>query len=287
MNERRNMQSGIYECHALIAARFRLDGGAMFGIVPKPMWSRHHPSDADNRIGLVARVLLAKDAHRNVLIDTGLGDLLPEKMCRHIDYDPHQARMDQLLAPFGVDRQTITDVILTHLHYDHAGGATYKMPDGTIRPTFPNAVYHVQRSHWETAANPRLRDAASYRFQDFQALTHCGQLQLADGTGKLLPGIEVLVSDGHTIGMQLPLILTGEGLRFFASDLMPTAAHLPLSWHMAYDLQPLMLVEEKQQMLQRAVDQNWTLLFAHDPEITAASVQQQDGRYQIREKSAL
>jgi len=253
----------------------------MFGVVPRPLWSRDHPADEENRIDMTMRALLLRGevegTERIVLVDTGAGDKLTPKMrsIYRIDYSQHDLLGS--LAAAGVTPAQVTDVILTHLHFDHCGGGTVlqeetehreevsgeeKGPDAV--PTFPNATYHVQRRQWEWALEPSERDRASFFDENYRPLEEHGQLHLVEGETELLPDMHLVVVDGHTPGQQLPLIHTMRRCFFFCGDLFPTASHIPLPWIMGYDLQPLKTLEEKKRLLPQAVEEEWVLFFEHD-----------------------
>ncbi len=265
------MKFGEYECYSVEMGDFRLDGGAMFGVVPKTLWENKISADHRNRIPMKARSLLIIGNRKNILVDTGCGTKLDQKMKNIYEISDNPKNMDAPLEKFGITRRDITHVILTHLHFDHCGGATY-IEEGKVVPSFPNAEYFVQKDQWETALNPSYRDRSSYIHDNFIPLSQNNVLRLISGDQSLIGGIDLLVSDGHTRGQQLVLVKgKGNGL-FFCGDLIPTAAHLPLPWHMAYDNHPIELMEEKAAILERALAENWTLFFEHDPVVCAATV---------------
>lgn len=264
------MEVGEYRCHGVTMCEFLLDGGAMFGVVPKPLWEQKIPSDAKNRISLTARALLLCGHGRKILVDTGCGTKFSDK--ERAIYGVTATRSpDEALKAFGLEAAEITDVILTHLHFDHAGGATF-LKDGKCLPTFPNATYYTQKRQLNWAQNPTRRDRASFFAENWAPLEETGQLRVLDGNTLPIPGIDLLFSNGHTCGQQLPLIHGETGSLFYCGDLIPTAAHLPLPWHMGYDNQPLLIMAEKEGVLKQALAKNWTLFFEHDPSVTAATV---------------
>ena len=272
------MQFGDYTCFTIDLDRFRLDGGAMFGVVPKPLWEQKVPPDEKNRIPMAARSLIIKGRNKLILVDTGLGDKLPEKFQKIYGIDNPNRSMAERLAPWNIRPEDITDVIITHLHFDHAGGNTL-IENGQVRPTFPNATYHLQKCQWDFAQTPSVRDQASYIPDNFMPLSDNHQLNIINGpTNDLFDGIELLVTDGHTDGQQHPLILGEKTALFVCADLIPTAAHLPLTWHMAYDNHPISLISEKAEILNRAVNNGWILCFEHDPEIAAATIKRSGDR---------
>lgn len=263
------MKIGIYELHAIETGRFALDGGAMFGVVPKPLWEKSNPPDEKNRIAMAARALLLVGGGRKILIDAGNGSKFNDKFASIYKIDTHEYDLLASLRRHDLTANDITDVILTHLHFDHAGGSTCRV-DGEIRPTFPRARYYVQREHWRAANAPTERDRASFVPDDFVPLHRCGVLEFTDGEHEVLPGIDVRVLNGHTTALQCPVISDGATTLFYCADLIPTASHVALPWIMAYDLRPLVTLEEKRRILKRASDEQWILFFEHDPHVEAA-----------------
>jgi len=258
------MKVGSYTLSVVEAERFRLDGGAMFGVVPKPLWSRAHPADERNRIQLVTRCLLARGEGRVVLVDTGMGGDWTDKE-RDIYAIENGARaIVKSLEAQGVAAADVTDVVLTHLHFDHAGGAVTRHAAG-LSPTFPNARYHVQESQLEWALAPSERDRRSYRPDTFVPLQQQGRLVTARGRREILPGVHVEPTEGHTIGHQVVRFGEGRGSVLYCGDLIPTAAHIPTPWVMGYDLFPVTTMNEKRALLDRAADEQWVLVMEHDP----------------------
>ncbi|MCG8471134.1 MAG: MBL fold metallo-hydrolase [Desulfobacterales bacterium] len=279
------MEFGGYQCHAVEMCDFLLDGGAMFGVVPKPLWEKKIPSDGKNRIPLKSRSLLLQGHGRNILIDTGCGTKFSEKELAIYGVSATQSP-DEALSAFGLTSADITDVILTHLHFDHAGGNTF-LKDGEAHPTFQNATYYTQKRHLKCAKNPTKRDRASFFPQDWAPMEKSGQLKVVDGDALELPFISLLFSDGHTFGQQLPLIGEKERKLLYCGDLVPTSAHLPTAWHMGYDNQPLVIMEEKEAILGQAVQEGWTLFFEHDPFCMAATITQGKRGVQILKEITL
>ena len=268
---------GAYTLHAIETGRFGLDGGAMFGIVPKPLWSRRIPPDARNRIPLNMRSLLLEAGDQLILIDTGIGDKTDARFRDLYAIDHDYAELHRSLHAAGFDAADVTDVILTHLHFDHSGGSTRRVGE-TLVPTFVNARYHVQRRHWDWAMTPNYRERGSFIKENFEPLVATGQLNLLDGDGPLFPGIEVITIDGHTEQQQMVKIAGPEGTLVFVADLIPTSAHLGLAWGMSYDDRPLVTVEEKAAFLEKAVAEGWHLFFLHDPEVAVASLTREGKR---------
>ncbi len=272
---------GRFELTTVDAGRFGLDGGAMFGVVPKPLWSRSTPADDANRIDLATRLLFIEDTtttqKRRILIDTGIGDKFPEKQKGQFKITQPAGGVREACTKAGIDPSTITDVILTHLHFDHAGGATTAKGD-TYIATFENATYHLQRRAWKWAEHPTERDSGSFRPADFQALANNGQLHLFDGPLELFPGVSLIVSEGHTVAQQLVLIDgDNDGKLLYCGDVVPTKAHLRLPWVMGYDLYPLTTLEEKRMLLAQGLEENWTIFFEHDPSLEACTLAEKDG----------
>jgi glyoxylase-like metal-dependent hydrolase (beta-lactamase superfamily II) len=269
------MTIGPYTLSPIETGRFALDGGAMFGVVPRPLWEKTNRPDERNRIDMAARALLLRGNGRTILIDTGNGSKFEQKLQGIYKIDTSRWSLLNSLETAGVRADDVTDVVLTHLHFDHAGGATVR-EDGNLRPTFPNATYYVQREHWEAALHPTERDRASFVPDDFLPLQERGVLQFTEGEAALFPGVSFRVLHGHTTALQCPLISDGTTTLFYCADLIPLIPHLQLPWIMAYDLRPLVTLEEKRTILSRAVDEAWILFFEHDPVIPAARVRRGD-----------
>jgi len=259
-------QIGSYTLHAIETGRFGLDGGAMFGIVPKPLWERKIIADELNRIPLHARCLLLEGEGRLILIDNGIGDKYNEKFRAIYAVDDTDVNLDGSLNALGYSRNEITDVILTHLHFDHCGGSTH-LVDGKPRVAFENATFHVQKEHWDWADKSNIRERASFLAENLEPLADSGQLNLIDGTSELFPGVELIPVDGHTKAMQLVRVHDESQSLLFVADLMPTHAHLMPAWNMSYDLWPMTSIEEKRRILEAAVTEKWHFFFEHDPTI--------------------
>lgn len=261
-------QLGRWRIHAIQAGGQKLDGGAMFGVVPKPLWQRRIPADERNRIQLGMRCLLIEHESGLVLIDTGAGNKENEKF--HDIYGVENAgasgrtRLEDGLRQLGVEPRDVSMVISSHLHFDHAGGNTAIGPDGVIRPSFPRARYVVQRGEYEYATHTNERTAASYFAHNFVPLAEAGCLDLIDGEHEILRGIRAIPTPGHTPNHQ-GLLLASEGEQaFYIADLAPTTAHLPLPWIMGYDVEPLVTLETKRRILKRAAEEEWLVVFEHD-----------------------
>ena len=274
------MKFGDYECFTVETGSFLLDGGAMFGVVPKILWERKIPADNKNLIPMHARSLLIQGKGKNILVDNGIGNKLSEKLQKIYHVDMDETNIHISLSMLGLTSSDITDVIITHLHFDHAGGST-SIVDGITVPTFQNAVYYIQKKQWELAKNPSPRDRASYMRENFIPLEEAGVLKLIDDPQKIFDGIDIVVTNGHTTGQQHPLIKGKTKSLFFCADLIPTSAHLPVAWNMGYDNFPMTLIKEKEKILARAVKDNWILFFEHDPYIAATTIKQGEKNIEI------
>jgi glyoxylase-like metal-dependent hydrolase (beta-lactamase superfamily II) len=278
---------GAWKVHAIQAGGQKLDGGAMFGVVPKPLWERRIPADERNRIQLGMRCLLIEHPNGLVLIDNGAGNKENAKF--HDIYGVENAGTDgrtQLedgLRQLGFQTSDVALMIDTHLHFDHAGGNTFRDESGAVRPTFPNARYVVQRREYEWATDTNERTAASYFPHNFEPVVQAGQFDFADGEVELWPGIRLLPTPGHTPGHQ-SILLESDGARgLYVADLMPTAAHAPLPWIMGYDVEPLVTLETKRRILKRAMEEEWLLIFEHDANLPWGRVRHDGKGYRIVE----
>ena len=266
---------GPYTLYTIETGRFGLDGGAMFGIVPKTLWERRIAPDARNRIPLHMRCLLLEGDGRLILIDNGIGDKYDAKFKDIFAIDHAHSTLHGSLDAAGFSAADVTDVVLTHLHFDHGGGTTTRRGDG-LALTFPNATHHVQQAHLDWACHPTMREKASFLPDNIEPLVASGQLNRVDGAGSLFPGIDVMLVDGHTEAQQMVKISGDEGTLVFVADLLPTSHHIRLPWIMAYDVRPLVTLQEKQDFLTQAVAGGWHLFFEHDPEVAVASLGQRD-----------
>jgi glyoxylase-like metal-dependent hydrolase (beta-lactamase superfamily II) len=265
---------GRLTCHALEAGRQHLDGGAMFGVVPKPLWERRIPPDERNRIPLALRCLLIEHDSGPVLVDTGIGNKESEKFRDIYGVENVGTRgptqLEDALHAAGFAPADIRMVINTHLHFDHAGGNTYteqghERHEGHVL-SFPNATYVVQRGELEFASRTNERTGASYLEHNFAPVARAGRFRLVDGDTEILPGIRLVPTPGHVPYHQSVVIADGGERACFLADLVPTTAHLPLPWIMGYDLEPLVTLESKRSLLSRAEADGWILVFEHDPE---------------------
>src|SRR6185503_554132 len=279
-------QLGRWRVHAIQAGGQKLDGGAMFGVVPKSLWERRIPADERNRIQLGMRCLLIEHDIGPVLIDTGAGNKENGKF-----YDIYgienrgrqgPTALEDGLAQLGFAPSDVAMVISSHLHFDHAGGNTVKREDGSIAPSFPKARYVVQRGELEWATHTNERTAASYFPHNWDAVRVSGQLELIDGDREIIAGIHSVKTPGHTPHHQ-GLLIESDGERaFYIADLVPTAAHLPLPWIMGYDVEPLVTLETKRRILARAVDEDWLVVFEHDAKTSWSKIANDGKAYGVR-----
>jgi len=273
---------GTLKCHSLESGTQCLDGGAMFGVVPKPLWSRRITPDDRNRIPLAMRCLLIEHPDGLVLIDTGLGNKEDAKFRDIYGVDNAgpggRTRLEAALAETGVAPADVRWVINTHLHFDHAGGNTWEEQDqngvavGGARLTFPNATYVVQWGDLDFARHPNERTRASYLPHNFEPVAEAGKWRLLHGDVDVLPGVSVRVTPGHVPYHQSVLVRSGGETLFYLADVMPTRHHLPLPWIMGYDLEPLRTLESKRKLVREALEEEWLLFFEHDPDIVMGRV---------------
>ena len=258
--------------HLFNIANFKVDGGAMFGVIPKVMWSRAYSADEMNLITLSLRSLVVETGEHKILVDTGWGDKQDEKFFRHINIHGGEGLLEGLKHK-GFAPEDITDVFLTHLHADHCGGAVKRVDNGKdFELTFPRAVHHVSMAQLGWAVENNIREEDSYPPENILPLLDSGRLNFIDNEQELFPGFMVRIFYGHTPGLALPLIDYNGSKIFFAGDLIPTTAHIPLIWNMSYDLEPLKTINEKERLLNEAVEDNYTLVFQHDVGVEACSL---------------
>jgi glyoxylase-like metal-dependent hydrolase (beta-lactamase superfamily II) len=279
--ERRTL--GRLRLHALQAGGQKLDGGAMFGVVPKPLWERRIPADERNRIQLGMRCLLVEHDDGLILIDTGAGNKETAKF--HDIYGIENAGRDgrtaleDAIAEAGFTAADVAMVISSHLHFDHAGGNTWRNPGGEVLPSFPRARYIVQRGEYHYATHTNERTAASYFPSNFEPLQAAGLLDLVDGEREIVPGVTVMPTPGHVPHHQGVLIESGGERAFYLADLAPTAAHVPLPWIMGYDVEPLVTLETKRAIMRRALDEEWLVVFEHDATTAWGRIAHDDKSY--------
>jgi glyoxylase-like metal-dependent hydrolase (beta-lactamase superfamily II) len=297
---------GSFNLYSIQTGHFLLDGGAMFGVVPKTLWSKYIPSDQDNRIPMCARSLLIESPStgRLYLIDTGIGHKSDEKFAAMYGIDFRQASLESELKAAGFTTDDITDVIFTHLHFDHGGGATRWVSENTGDEThegnaevesgrteavlvFPKANHWVTRSHWIAATQPNAREKSSFLPENIKPLTTHDRLILTEGAHVFEDDFYTIIVNGHTAGQQLPVISDGERKLVFTADLIPTHAHVPLSWIMSYDMFPLATIEERERLMPRAVQEKWYLFLQHDTEHELIQIHHDGRNFRMKESMKL
>ena len=281
---------GHWEIESVVCGRFRLDGGAMFGVVPKTLWARGADVDDQNRVLLANRALIAahRPSGRLLIVDTGTGSKWNAVDAERYAIQSRPEAIDEALAARGAAADDVTDIIATHLHFDHCGGMTVwaDKPGGPTRLRFPNARHWLHSRHWEHAHQPTLRDRASFLAIDYDALEQGNALELVDGDppGSSIDDLEWTVSNGHTPAQLLPRFLGGEDPDLlFVGDMAPTAAHLPLPWVMAYDLYPLTTLAEREATYDRCKQDDLRLAFPHDPQHGVVALEFDGRKVHIKE----
>ncbi len=264
------MKIGKYKLKIIESGYFGLDGGAMFGIIPKPLWQKTNPADDRNRVKLSTRNLLLESKSKKIIIDVGMGNKWSDKERDIYDVNS-KSSMETGLAEHGLKPDDITDVIITHLHFDHCGGAT-KKENEKIVPFFPNAQYFVQKKNYDWAVKSSIKDKGSYIQENFVPLFEEGVLNFTIGDAQLDDEIKFILINGHTFGQQMVKISDKKNTLVYCCDLIPFASHIPIPYIMGYDLQPLITIREKEKILREALNENWLLFFGHDPEFAAATV---------------
>jgi glyoxylase-like metal-dependent hydrolase (beta-lactamase superfamily II) len=273
----RSYRLGSLELVSLSDGRLALDGGAMFGVVPKPLWSKVAPADDRNRIRMGMRPLLVRDGARAMIIDAGAGGKMDAKSAGIYGLD-RETHLDHSMAAAGISAADIDLVLASHLHFDHAGGFTARDGAGRVFPRFPRARYVARRGEWDDALHPHERNRASYFPENYVPLLDAGVLSLVDDDVEVMPGVRVRRTGGHTMHHQVAMIESGGRTAVFLADLIPTAAHVPLAWIMGYDLHPMDTLAFKRGFLREAVDGEYLLFFEHDPEIEAGYLRERDGK---------
>jgi glyoxylase-like metal-dependent hydrolase (beta-lactamase superfamily II) len=263
------MKIGQYKLYSIETSEFGLDGGAMFGIIPKVMWEKKTSVDSLNRITMVTRsLLLVSDSHK-ILIDTGNGSKWTKKYLELYNIDLSRYNINSSLKKYGFTTDDITDVICTHLHFDHAGGNTIYHENNLV-PTFSNATYWISEKNWNLANHPSQKDQGSFMECDWEVLAQNNMIMLVKD--KFLPGLEIYFTEGHTNGLMHPVISDGNKTLFYGADIFPTAAHIPVPWVMSYDLRPTQTIKEKDRLLKKMYDEEWILFFEHDPIYQACTI---------------
>ena len=271
------MKLGDLEFHILSDGCVLLDGGAMFGVIPKPLWEKKMPADVRNRITLSMNCLLIRTAGKRILIETGAGDKMNAKL-RDI-YGLDGPRLAEGLREYGLSPDDIDIVVDTHLHFDHCGGNTRLERDKPVA-TFPNARYIVQKGEFEHAMKPTERDRGSYFRENYAPLRESGNLSLIEGDCTIAPGVDMVCVPGHTANMMCVKLTGGGKTAFLFADLVPTVAHLPLPWIMSYDLYPMTTLENKRKWIPEVIREGWLALFSHDARFPAAYLRERDGQWE-------
>ena len=278
------MKIGNYNVKAIEMTNFALDGGAMFGVIPKPMWEKTYiQADERNRIEMTTRLLYLESAEKKILIDTGIGNKIDDKFADIYNIDKSKSSVELALSQYGINADDITDVILTHLHFDHVGGAT-KIENGEVIPTFKNAQYYVQEEQYKWALNPTFKDRASFIPDNYVPLLNHNRLNFIQGETELFKGIDLIPINGHTKNMQMVKIYNESTKLLYITDLCPTSAHVLAPYFMGYDNFPLTVLQEKEKYLPLAYEDDWTLFFEHDAYIEAAKIEPAKKGFQIKER---
>ncbi len=270
------MRLGKFELISLSDGWFRLDGGAMFGVIPKPMWEKRAQPDERNRILMGVRPLLIRTATRQVIVDAGIGDKMGPKETDIYAID-RRSHLDHSLAAVGLTAADIDLVIASHLHFDHAGGFTI-VEGGRLRPRFPGARYVIRRGEWEDATHPHERNRASYLGENLLPLQEAGVIDFCEADADVLPGVSLWRTGGHTMHHHLIKIESEGRTAVFAADLLPTTAHIDTAWIMAYDLYPMETLAYKKRFVREAIEREYVIFFEHDPAIAAGIIRERDGR---------
>ena len=272
------MQFGDYRLEVLPDTEFRLDGGAMFGVVPRVLWSRVCPPDEHNRIRLNMNCLFIEAGRERILVETGMGDKWSARQTQMYAVGRKRTLGESLKAMTGFGPEEITIVINTHLHFDHAGGNTRLDDAGRAVPAFPNARYFVSRAEYEHARAPHERDRASYMPENWEPLLESGQLELKEAAYEVVPGLFMETVVGHSRTMQCLRLERGGRTLFGFADLVPMRAHVSFAWIMGYDLYPVETLEAKKRLLPQAAREDWLCLFYHDPEVPLCRIREEDGK---------
>lgn len=252
---------------------FKLDGGAMFGIVPKSIWNKLNPADDNNMCSWALRSLLIEDGKNLILIDNGMGNKQDAKFFGYY-YLHGEDSLEKSLNKYGFTKSDVTHMVLTHLHFDHCGGSINYNSDRTkLEPAFENAYYYCNQKHWEWATNPNPREKPSFLKENILPIKESGRLKFIDESTRLIEGLTFMEVNGHTEGMMLPILQYKDSVLAYMADLIPSAAHIPLAYVMGYDTRPLLTLKEKEKILSKSVENNWTLFFEHDPKIECVKLE--------------
>jgi glyoxylase-like metal-dependent hydrolase (beta-lactamase superfamily II) len=274
------MTLGELELTPLLDGYFRLDGGAMFGVVPRTLWEKRTTPDERNRIPMAMRPLLVRSRERLMIIDAGCGDKMDEKSAAIYAFD-RRHNLEQSLTAAGVRAEDVDLVLASHLHFDHAGGFTARDAAGAIVPRFPNGRYAINRGEWEDATHPHERNRASYLAENYRPLLEAGVVDFTADDQVIAPGIRVRRTGGHTRYHQIVFLESGGRTAVFAADLLPTAAHVDVPWIMAYDLYPMETLEFKRAFVAEAIAREYIIFFEHDPHLSAGIIREHGGRKHV------
>ena len=274
------------QIHTLDTGLFKLDGGAMFGVVPRSMWQKLNPPDANNMCTWAMRCLLIEEGDKLMLIDNGIGDKMDDKLRGHL-YLHGDDSLEGSLRRLGYTSADVTDVVLTHLHFDHCGGSVLRRAGGQLETAFANATYWSNQAHWDWATHPNAREKASFLRENILPIQESGQLQFIDPTlgvpAELRVLSDIIFTDGHTEKMMVPVLQHKGRTLAYMADLLPSIGHIPLPYVMSYDMRPLVTLAEKETVLQRAAQENWVLLLEHDPLHEACTVELTEKGVRLKE----
>jgi glyoxylase-like metal-dependent hydrolase (beta-lactamase superfamily II) len=273
--------------YSINTGHFKLDGGAMFGVVPKSIWNKLNPADSNNMCSWAMRCLLIEYGNRLILIDNGMGNKQDDKFFGYY-YLHGNDTLEGSLNKYGFTAGDITDMVLTHLHFDHCGGSINYNNDRTkLEPAFKNAKYYSNKKHWEWAMHPNAREKASFLKENIMPIQESGQLNFIDSNTELIPGLTFLEVNGHTEAMMLPIINYKDTTIAYMADLIPSTGHIPIPYVMGYDMRPLATIHEKELILNKAVENNWKLFFEHDPTIECVSLERNERGIRMKESILL
>jgi len=260
------------EIHSIETGNLKLDGGACFGIVPKSLWEKKYPADEKNLVNMSMRCMLLKDGNRTVLIDCGMGDKMEPRLLKHYYLNGNDTLLESL-KKINVAPEEITDVVFTHLHFDHCGGAVAMDENGKLNSLFSNAKHWVSKTHWELAMNPNRREKASFMDENYMLLFNNNQISFVEENCKLTENISLRIYNGHTQGQLIPFIQYKENTLVYMADFIPTAVHIPMSYICGYDMNAGLALEEKEVFLKEALENNYTLFFEHDLYVECCTLQ--------------